>query len=281
MTIKYSELTNKIHHAFKEKFPTQNTYMLSAKDVKEIAEGLWNLLGQRVQGKTAKQKDELKHYAALLEKQIFKALQLVHAKKTEASCKKQAAKICEHFISSLPEIQQILFSDIRAAYEGDPAAIDEMETLLCYPGIMAVTYQRMAHLLYKQGVSILPRMMTELAHQATGIDIHPGAEIGPAFFIDHGTGVVIGETSVIGKHVKLYQGVTLGALSLSNAQELRGVVRHPQVGNNVTIYAGASLLGAISIGDNVTIGSNVFLTEDVPSNTRVVIGKPELIIKSK
>ena len=272
MTIKYSELTNKIHHAFKEKFPTQNTYMLSAKDVKEIAEGLWNLLGQRVQGKTAKQKDELKHYAALLEKQIFKALQLVHANKTEAACKKQAAKICEHFISSLPEIQQILFSDIRAAYEGDPAAIDEMETLLCYPGIMAVTYQRMAHLLYKQGVSILPRMMTELAHQATGIDIHPGAEIGPAFFIDHGTGVVIGETSVIGKNVKLYQGVTLGAKSFpldKDGNPIKGIKRHPNICDNVIIYAEATILGPVTIGKNAIIGANKWITKDVPPNSKI------------
>jgi len=272
MPLKYSEVTNNLHRAFKEKFPTQNTYMLSAAEVQEIAQGLWNLLGQRVQGKTAKQTELLRRYSLLLNKQIYKALQLAHPNRKESVCKKQAAEIGEHFLRSLPKIQQVLFTDIRAAYEGDPAAIDEMETLLCYPGIMAVTYQRMAHLLYKQGVRFLPRMITEIAHQLTGIDIHPGAQIGPAFFIDHGTGVVIGETSVIGEHVKLYQGVTLGAKSFpldKDGHPIKGIKRHPNIGNNVIIYAETTVLGPVNIGEGAIIGANKWITQDVPPNAKI------------
>ena len=185
------------------------------------------------------------------------------------------------FNSELKNIQSILKEDLSFFMDSDPAATSLEEIKLAYPGFKAIAIYRVSHVLYKLGYKVHARFFSEIGHSMTGIDIHPAAEIDYPFFIDHGTGIVIGQTSTIGKNVKIYQSVTLGAVSLSNAQELRGVVRHPQIGNNVTIYAGASLLGAISIGDNVTIGSNVFLTEDVPSNTRVVIGKPELIIKSK
>ena len=185
------------------------------------------------------------------------------------------------FISELKNVKNILKEDLQFFMDSDPAASSLDEIKLAYPGYKTIAIYRVSHILYKLGYKVHARFFSEIGHSMTGIDIHPAAEIDYPFFIDHGTGIVIGQTSTIGKNVKLYQCVTLGALSLSNAQELRGVVRHPQVGNNVTIYAGASLLGAITIGDNVTIGSNVFLTEDVPSNTRVVIGKPELIIKSK
>ena len=185
------------------------------------------------------------------------------------------------FRSELNMIKSILKEDLAFFMDSDPAADSLDEIKIAYPGFKAVAIYRISHVLYKLGYKIHARFFSEIGHSMTGIDIHPAAEISYPFFIDHGTGIVIGQTSSIGKHVKLYQCVTLGAVSLSNANELRGVVRHPQVGNNVTIYAGASLLGAIRIGDNVTIGSNVFLTEDVPNNTRVIIGKPELIIKSK
>ena len=185
------------------------------------------------------------------------------------------------FISELKNVRSILKEDLKFFMESDPAASSLDEIKIAYPGFKTIAIYRISHIIYKLGYKVHARFFSEIGHSMTGIDIHPAAEIDYPFFIDHGTGVVIGQTSTIGKNVKLYQCVTLGAVSLSNAQELRGVVRHPQVGNNVTIYAGASLLGAITIGDNVTIGSNVFLTEDVPSNTRVVIGKPELIIKSK
>ena len=185
------------------------------------------------------------------------------------------------FNSELKNIQNILKEDLKFFMDSDPAASSLDEIKLAYPGFKTIAIYRVSHILYKLGYKVHARFFSEIGHSMTGIDIHPAAEIDYPFFIDHGTGIVIGQTSTIGKNVKLYQCVTLGALSLSNAQELRGVVRHPQVGNNVTIYAGASLLGAITIGNNVTIGSNVFLTEDVPSNTRVTIGKPELIIQSK
>ena len=185
------------------------------------------------------------------------------------------------FISELKNVRSILKEDLDFFMDSDPAASSLDEIKIAYPGFKTIAIYRISHIIYKLGYKVHARFFSEIGHSMTGIDIHPAAEIDYPFFIDHGTGIVIGQTSTIGKNVKLYQCVTLGAVSLSNAQELRGVVRHPQVGNNVTIYAGASLLGAITIGDNVTIGSNVFLTEDVPSNTRVVIGKPELIIKSK
>ena len=185
------------------------------------------------------------------------------------------------YINELNIVRNILKEDLKFFMDSDPAATSIDEIKLAYPGFRAIATYRISHILYQLGYVIHARYISETAHSQTGIDIHPAATIGYPFFIDHGTGIVVGQTSTIGKRVKMYQCVTLGAISLSNADELRGVVRHPQVGDNVTLYAGASLLGAITIGNNVTIGSNVFLTEDVPSNTRVTIGKPELIIQSK
>ena len=185
------------------------------------------------------------------------------------------------FQSKLLVIRKILKEDLQFFMDSDPAAHSLEEIQLAYPGYRAIAIYRISHVLYELGYKVHARYFSELGHSSTGIDIHPAATIDYPFFIDHGTGIVIGQTATIGKRVKIYQSVTLGAVSLSNADKWRNVVRHPQVGNNVTIYAGASLLGAIKIGNNVTIGSNVFLTEDVPDNTRVVIGKPELIIESK
>lgn len=185
------------------------------------------------------------------------------------------------FINALNEIREILKKDLQFFMDSDPAASSLEEIKLAYPGFKAIATYRISHVLYNLGYTVQARFLSETAHSSTGIDIHPGAKINYPFFIDHGTGTVIGQTSTIGQRVRLYQCVTLGALSLSNANKLRGVVRHPQVGNDVTIYAGASLLGAIKIGNNVTIGSNVFLTEDVPSDTRVLIGKPALVFSKK
>ena len=185
------------------------------------------------------------------------------------------------FVKELNSIKNILKEDLEFFLDSDPAATGIDEIKLAYPGFKAIAIYRISHALYKLGYKVQARFISEVAHSSTGIDIHPAAEISYPFFIDHGTGTVIGETSKIGKRVKIYQCVTLGAVSLSNAKELRGVVRHPQVGNDVTIYAGASLLGAIKIGNNVTIGSNVFLTKDIASNVKVVIGEPELIYKNK
>ena len=185
------------------------------------------------------------------------------------------------FVKELNSIKNILKEDLEFFLDSDPAATGIDEIKLAYPGFKAIAIYRISHALYKLGYKVQARFISEVAHSSTGIDIHPAAEISYPFFIDHGTGTVIGETSKIGKRVKIYQCVTLGAVSLSNAKELRGVTRHPQVGNDVTIYAGASLLGAIKIGDNVTIGSNVFLTKDIASNVKVIIGEPELIYKNK
>lgn len=185
------------------------------------------------------------------------------------------------FKNELDNIKDILKVDLQFFMDSDPAASSLDEIKMAYPGFRAIATYRISHALYKLGYTVQARYLSENAHSATGIDIHPGATIDYPFFIDHGTGTVIGQTSTIGKRVKIYQCVTLGAVSLSNAEKMRGVVRHPQVGDNVTIYAGASLLGPIKIGDNVTIGSNVFLLEDVADNTRVVIGKPALVFTKK
>ena len=185
------------------------------------------------------------------------------------------------FVEELNEIRDILKEDLEFFLDSDPAATSTDEIKLAYPGYKAITIYRISHAIYKLGFKVQARFISEVAHSTTGIDIHPAAEISYPFFIDHGTGIVIGETSKIGKRAKIYQCVTLGAVSLSNAKELRGVTRHPQIGNDVTLYAGASLLGPIKIGNNVTIGSNVFLTKDVPSNMKVIIGEPELIYKNK
>ncbi len=182
----------------------------------------------------------------------------------------QRKKVVSKFLNKLPDICRLVTSDVEAAYAGDPAAADYEEIILAYPGPYAIMVQRVSHILYQQKVPILPRMMTEYAHSMTGIDIHPGADIGESFFIDHGTGVVIGETASIGRAVKIYQGVTLGALSTSGGQKLRNQKRHPTVEDFVTIYAGTSVLGGNTVvGAHSVIGSNVFITESVPENTRI------------
>lgn len=188
---------------------------------------------------------------------------------------------CKTFISKLENVKQFLRIDLSFFMDSDPAVDSEEEVILAYPGFKAITYYRIAHVLHGLGYALKARVIAEEAHTITGIDIHPAAQISCPLFIDHGTGIVIGETTVIGRNVKLYQGVTLGALSLSKGSKMKGVKRHPTIGNNVTIYAGASILGNINIGNDVTIGSNVFLTEDIPDATRVSIGKPELIFQKK
>ena len=181
------------------------------------------------------------------------------------------------FIASLDEIVDMLKKDLEATYEGDPAASDYHEIILSYPGSFAISVYRIAHALYRMGIPYIPRIMSEYAHSKTGIDIHPGAEIGESFFIDHGTGIVIGETTKIGHHVRIYQGVTLGALSLGRGQQLKGVKRHPTIGNYVTIYAGASILGGDTvIGDHCIIGSNTYILESVPRNTVVRLTKVDM-----
>jgi serine O-acetyltransferase len=183
-----------------------------------------------------------------------------------------AARVTREFLGELPRVRAVLQTDVVAAYEGDPAAISNEEIILAYPGIEAIAVQRMAHLLYQRHIALIPRIMTEWAHNKTGIDIHPGAEIGEYFFIDHGTGVVVGETSVIGKRVKIYQGVTLGAKSFpkdDKGRVVKGIKRHPNIKDNVTLYAGATILGDVTIGHDSIIGGNVWLLESVPPGTVV------------
>lgn len=176
------------------------------------------------------------------------------------------------FINKLESIITLLKTDIKMTFMSDPACTSTDEIIITYPGFFAIFTYRIAHILYQQKIEIIPRMLSEYAHSITGIDIHPGATIGGFFFIDHGTGIVIGETSIIGHHVKIYHGVTLGALSLKKGQSLKGVKRHPTIGNYVTIYSGASILGGETfIGDNSTLGCNVFLVQSVPENSKVLI----------
>jgi serine O-acetyltransferase len=195
-----------------------------------------------------------------------------------AECEERASVVADTFVASLPEIRRLLAGDVRAAYAGDPAATSPAETILCYPGVFAVMCQRVAHALYSMDVPLLPRMITEHAHGVTGIDIHPGATIGEEFFIDHGTGVVVGETSEIGNRVRLYQGVTLGARSFpldASGKPVKGLPRHPIVEDDVIIYSGATVLGRITIGAGSVVGGNVWLTRSVPAGSRVGQAQPK------
>jgi serine O-acetyltransferase len=184
----------------------------------------------------------------------------------------QAVSITREFAVQLRDIRDLLVSDLQAAFQGDPAATSMSEILLCYPGMTATIYHRFAHALYKLGAPFLARLISRIAHSSTGIDIHPGAHIGSHFFIDHGTGVVIGETAILGNHVRLYQAVTLGAKRFpadENGALIKGTARHPIVEDDVVIYAGATILGRITIGKGSTIGGNVWLTQNVPPNSNV------------
>ena len=199
-----------------------------------------------------------------------------------AALESRTDEACTAFIRGLPKIQSMLMKDVKANYDGDPAAGSKEEVIFSYPGLYAIFVYRVAHELYESGVPLIPRIMTEYAHGATGIDINPGATIGEYFFIDHGTGIVVGETSIIGDRVKMYQNATLGALSPAGMRSVPGERRHPKVGDNVTIYAGSTLLGgATEIGDNVVIGGNAFLTSSVEANTTVSIKKPEMSFRDK
>lgn len=218
-----------------------------------------------------------------LNKQIYLALDFCTRRGTltDDERSKEGYRITREFFNQLPVIREYIETDLLAAYDGDPAASCFEEIILAYPGLVAITVYRLAHELYKLQVPVLPRLMTEYAHSETGIDIHPGATIDKYFFIDHGTGIVIGETAVIGKNVKIYQGVTIGALSTRGGQKLAGKKRHPTIGNNVTIYAEASILGGDTlIGDNSVIGGNTFITSSVPADTRVSVKNPEMEYKT-
>lgn len=232
------------------------------------SEYLRYLVGERV---------EFIHYN--LKKQIAKAL---FSNDEYKDCEyfsimeKTEELVCE-FLSRIPKIREYLYTDVQAAYNGDPAAYSTDEIIFCYPGLYAVSVYRIAHELWELNVPMIPRMLTEHAHSLTGIDIHPGAKIGKYFFIDHGTGIVVGETTVIGENVKIYQGVTLGALSTRKGQQLKGVKRHPTIGDNVTIYSNTTILGGETvIGKDATIGGNAFIVKSVSAGMKVSVRNPEL-----
>ena len=190
---------------------------------------------------------------------------------------RKAERVCSEFFEQLPRIQKLLLKDVQAGYDGDPAAQSKEEIIFSYPGLFAIFVYRIAHELYIRQVPFIPRIMTEYAHAKTGIDINSGAQIGESFFIDHGTGIVIGETTIIGDHVKLYQGVTLGGLSTRGGQKLSGKKRHPTIEDNVTIYAGATILGGETvIGENSVVGGNTFITSSIPANSKVSFHIPEM-----
>lgn len=217
-----------------------------------------------------------------LSREIFKSLRYDAKRKDldDESLLQEGLKITINLLNSIPKVREKLGKDVEAAYEGDPAAKSLNEVILSYPGLEAIAIYRMAHELYLQDVPLIPRIMTEFAHNRTGIDIHPGAGIGDNFFIDHGTGVVIGETCEIGNNVRIYQGVTLGALSFKKDKDgklIKGIKRHPTIEDNVIIYAGATILGGDTvIGRNSVIGGNVWLVSSVPPNTTVTLKSPEL-----
>ena len=219
---------------------------------------------------------------ASLSSQIRRAMRYKNSGRVRNCCKSASSCFCDDaalkLLEKIPEIREVVKLDIAAAYNGDPAATSYEEVVLSYPGLKAIAIQRFAHVLYILKVPLIPRMMTEYAHSVTGIDIHPGAQLGKGVFIDHGTGVVIGETAVLGDNVRIYQGVTLGAGNFPKdacGMLIKGLKRHPTIGSNVTIYSGASVLGDISIGDNSVIGGNVWLTESLPAGTKITAFPPE------
>lgn len=222
----------------------------------------------------------------ILEDVIFKLIRQIstvlryeekYSEMSENEINENAERITFEFLAKLPKIRELIETDVQAAYDGDPAAYNKDEIIYSYPGLYAILVNRLAHELFLLGVPLIPRVMTEHAHSKTGIDIHPGATIGRYFFIDHGTGIVIGETTEIGDNVKVYQGVTLGALSTRGGQSLRNKKRHPTIEDNVTIYSGASILGGETVvGKNAVIGGNAFITRSVPAGAKVSIKNQEL-----
>lgn len=268
----------------------------SKKVVIEVLEDLLTMFFPGYLGKTGITKSNIKYFLGntltsvytRLTGEVDKSLKYICRKIKECPediCQKRAQVVVKELLEKIPEIRSLLSGDIEAAYDGDPAAVSTEEVIISYPCVLAVTTYRIAHELYLRGVPLIPRIMSEYIHSQTGIDIHPGAKIGKNFFIDHGTGVVIGETAEIGDNVKIYQGVTLGALSFPKDEKghiIRGRKRHPTVGNNVVIYSGATLLGADAIvGNNVVIGGNVWITSRVASGTKITIAPPELKYKKK
>ena len=263
--------------------PVQNAAMPSLENLREIMERLRAAIFPGFFGASKVRRESMRYHLSanldsiyhLLTEQIRRGgcFACAGTKPECPLCNGGAAEAAMRFMQRLPDIRRLLASDARAAYEGDPAATSPGETIFCYPSMHAMTHHRIAHELYRLGVPVIPRIISEMAHSRTGIDIHPGAAIGEDFFIDHGTGVVIGETCVIGRGCRLYQGVTLGALSFPKEADgtlTKGIARHPILEDQVTVYAGATILGRVTIGSKAIIGGNVWVTKDVAPGTRVV-----------
>jgi serine O-acetyltransferase len=278
----YDEATPKIHHLDRMPLPSREDASAIMEALEEVIyPGYYSAGGVTHQGIIYRVQERIGWLFEHLRDQISKGFRHMKDLDGQLSHSSDAtAEECAYaFLESLPSIRRKLAKDIQAAHDGDPAAHCIDEIILSYPAAYAITAYRVAHELHVMGVPLLPRMLTELAHSRTGIDMHPGAQIGECFFIDHGTGVVIGETTVIGDHVKLYQGVTLGALSFPKDETgrlIRGRKRHPTIEDNVVIYAGATILGGETvIGEGSIIGGNVWLTESVPPGSRVVQAEPK------
>ncbi|AEK61856.1 serine O-acetyltransferase EpsC [Collimonas fungivorans] len=269
------EVTNKIRHR------GDIRELPSRQALAEVLQGLSAALFPTHYGRTDLNDENIDHFVGntlsftlnILAEQIRRGLLFVLEESTpEADLNRQAIAVTRQFAAGLPAIRDLLASDIQAAYSGDPAATSISEILLCYPGTTAIIYHRLAHALHGLGAPLLARLIADIAHSATGIDIHPAARIGASFFIDHGTGVVIGETTIIGQRVRLYQAVTLGAKRFPADQDgalIKGNERHPIVEDDVVIYAGATVLGRVTIGKGSTIGGNVWLTRSVPPGSNI------------
>jgi serine O-acetyltransferase len=290
--LKYlTDLLTKSYEDHVEIIKVDSVNLLNQDRIVGILEKLRNLIFPGYFGKKYISLASVEYYAGdileeviySLSKEISKALRYgsVYAGLGKEIIEGKAAEFTFQFLTRLPEVREYMAEDVSAAFDGDPAAANLDEIISSYPGIHAITVYRLAHVLYELDVPLIPRIMTEHAHNNTGIDIHPGAAIGHHFFIDHGTGIVIGETTIIGNYVKIYQGVTLGGLSTRGGQNLKGVKRHPTIEDHVTIYSGASILGGSTvIGEGVVIGSNAFVTKSVPERTKVSVKNPELQYKS-
>ena len=269
--------------------PAQGAAMPSLDALKEIMERLRAAVFPGYFGSTRIRRESMRyHLAANLDSIYHKLSEQIlrgfcfscegrHAATPCEACESEGTAAALKFMDRLPEIRRLLAGDAPAAYEGDPAATSPGETIFCYPSMHAMFHHRIAHELYTLKVPVIPRIISEMAHSCTGIDIHPGATIGEDFFIDHGTGVVIGETCILGRNCRLYQGVTLGALSFPKNPDgtlTKGIPRHPVLEDNVTVYAGATILGRVTIGAGAVIGGNVWITSDVPAGARISQEKP-------
>ena len=282
--MKLSGITSEITRSYEDGFGvnyTNKDNLPRRSEVVSVTDKLLELLfpgfDQRFRGEV----DTEELVAVCFDERASQICRALHRSGREKCCCDDEAR-CEEaafaLLGKLPAIREMLKEDVKAAYVGDPAASSCDEVILSYPGLKAIAIQRLAHVLYEAKIPFIPRMMTEYAHSTTGIDIHPGACIGKGCFIDHGTGVVIGETAVLGEKVRIYQGVTLGAVSFPKdacGALIKGQKRHPTIGNNVIIYSGASVLGDITIGDNSVIGGNVWLTESLPAGTKITAAMPE------